>query len=112
MWRMMRQVCTLPKKKFWIPTHEFRMATYVYETIPQNRDETPQQFEVVQSMKDAPLLKHPETGQPVRRVVLGGYGLMNTRGKSPSPVAAPASKSATACGAGCACHSGSRIPAL
>ena len=88
------------------------MATYVYETIPQNPDETPRQFEVVQSMKDAPLLKHPDTGQPVRRVVLGGYGLMNTRGKSLTTTTAATSKPVTGCGAGCACHSGPRIPSF
>jgi len=89
------------------------MATYVYETIPQTADDIPQQFEVVQSMKDAPLQRHPETGQPVRRVVLGGYGLMSKATKASSPVGAtPSSKPAGTCGAGCACHSGPRIPSL
>jgi len=89
------------------------MATYVYETIPQKADDIPQQFEVVQSMKDAPLSRHPETGQPVRRVVIGGYGLMNKAGKSSiSGSAGPATKPAATCGSGCACHSGPRIPAL
>lgn len=88
------------------------MATYVYETIPQNTDEMPHQFEVVQSMKDAPLRNHPETGQPVRRVVLGGYGLMSKRSNSPAPAAAAGSKPRSACGAGCACHSGPRIPSF
>lgn len=84
------------------------MATYVYETIPQQPDESPQQFELVQSMNDAPLSRHPDTGQPVRRVVMGGYGLMGrSSNKSPSPAAvAPAA----ACSAGCACHRGPRIP--
>lgn len=50
------------------------MATYVYETIPQNADEAPEQFELQQSMMDAPLTEHPETGVPVRRVISGGYG--------------------------------------
>jgi predicted nucleic acid-binding Zn ribbon protein len=101
----------LPKNKFWIPSHEFLMATYVYETIPQNADEIPCQFEVVQSMKEAPLLRHPETGQPVRRVVLGGYGLMSKAGKTPAP-SSSASRPAATCGAGCACHSGPRIPSF
>jgi len=88
------------------------MATYVYETIPQNADEIPQQFEVVQSMRDAALQKHPETGQPVRRVVVGGYGLMNARPKFPPSAAAASPKPATTCAAGCACHRGPRIPSL
>ncbi|MBL9214318.1 MAG: zinc ribbon domain-containing protein [Opitutaceae bacterium] len=82
------------------------MATYVYETIPRRDGELARRFEVVQSMKDAPLARHPDTGEPVRRVITGGYGLMGVGEKS-SPAAAPAS---APCSAGCACHSGPRIP--
>ena len=81
------------------------MATYVYETIPRVAGETPQRFEVMQSMKDDPLERHPVTGQPVRRVITGGYGLMGVGEKAPA--AAPAAP----CAPGCACHSGPRIPA-
>lgn len=80
------------------------MATYVYETIPRQPGDTPQRFEVVQSMKDRPLERHPDTGEPVRRVITGGYGLMGVSEKSPVP--APA----TPCSPGCACHSGPRVP--
>lgn len=80
------------------------MATYVYETIPRQPGEEPRRFEVVQSMKEAPLQRHPDTGEPVRRVISGGYGLMTKAGPSPTPAAAP-------CSPGCACHSGPRIPA-
>ena len=52
------------------------MATYVYETIPTRTGEKPEQFEVRQSMNDRPLTRHPETGQPVRRVISGGLGIM------------------------------------
>jgi predicted nucleic acid-binding Zn ribbon protein len=57
------------------------MATYVYETIPKNPDETPRRFEVQQKMTDAPLTHDPETGEPVRRVIVGGSGLV-THGAS------------------------------
>lgn len=50
------------------------MATYVYETIPQNAKQKPRRFEVVQKMSDPPLKKDPETGLPVRRVIIGGSG--------------------------------------
>jgi predicted nucleic acid-binding Zn ribbon protein len=82
----------------------FPMATYVYESIPQRPGEPPRRFEVVQSMKDSPLQRHPDTGEPVRRVVMGGFGLMGV-GEKPAtpPTAAP-------CSPGCACHSGPRIP--
>jgi predicted nucleic acid-binding Zn ribbon protein len=52
------------------------MATYIYETVPSKADEKPKRYEIKQSMKDAPLEKHPETGEKIRRVVSGGFGLM------------------------------------
>lgn len=55
------------------------MATYVYETIPQKKGQKPRQFEYVQSMKDKPLTHDPESGLPVRRIILGGSGNI-TRG--------------------------------
>ena len=81
------------------------MATYVYETIPP-AGETPRRFEVVQSMKDAPLVNDPATGEPVRRVISGGFGFMGAAEKSSTPATA-----ASPCAPGCACHSGPRIPA-
>ncbi len=50
------------------------MATYVYETIPKNPKTKPRRFEVVQKMSDPTLKKDPETGEPVRRVIIGGSG--------------------------------------
>ena len=69
------------------------MTTYVYETIPKKPGAEPKRFEVRQSMHDAPLKKHPETGEPVRRVVAGGYGFIAQKA---APPPAP-------CGADCAC---------
>jgi predicted nucleic acid-binding Zn ribbon protein len=44
------------------------MPTYVYEVIePDGRPG--RQFEVVQTIRAAPLVYHPETGEPVRRVI-------------------------------------------
>ena len=50
------------------------MPTYVYESIPPNGGE-PERFEVTQSMNDAPLQAHPDTGEPVRRIITGGLGI-------------------------------------
>ncbi len=45
------------------------MPTYVYQVISEDGSETAgETFEVVQKMSDPPLTKHPETGEPVRRV--------------------------------------------
>lgn len=57
------------------------MATYVYETIPQKKGQKPRQFEVEQKMSDPALTHDPETGLPVRRVIIGGSGWI-TRGTS------------------------------
>lgn len=60
------------------------MPIYVYEiinveqpagsvsqdgTVSQDETQSCEQFEVVQKMGDPPLTVHPETGQPVRRVI-------------------------------------------
>jgi predicted nucleic acid-binding Zn ribbon protein len=44
------------------------MPTYVYETLDSQGAPVGERFEVVQSMADEPLTRHPETGVPVRRV--------------------------------------------
>ena len=43
------------------------MPTYVYQVIHEDGSEG-EIFEVVQRMSDKPLKKHPETGEPVRRI--------------------------------------------
>ena len=57
------------------------MATYVYETIPNDPKEKPRRFEFEQKMSDPPLKVEPKTGVPVRRVIVGGSGLV-THGAS------------------------------
>jgi predicted nucleic acid-binding Zn ribbon protein len=56
------------------------MATYVYETIPKKPGQKPRQFEVQQKMSEPALTQCPETGEPVRRVFVGGSII--TRGTS------------------------------
>ena len=67
------------------------MATYVYETIPKDPRQKPRRFEVQQKMSDAALTKDPETGLPVRRVILGGSGWI-THGASILSMKVPRSK--------------------
>lgn len=62
------------------------MATYVYETIPQKAGQKPRQFEVRQSMKEPALTRHPETGEPVKRVISGGFGYAAKGSRAPAPV--------------------------
>jgi predicted nucleic acid-binding Zn ribbon protein len=46
------------------------MPTYVYEILDKKGQPTGRTFEVVQSIKDDALTKHPQTGAPVRRAVV------------------------------------------
>jgi len=46
------------------------MTTYIYETISQNDGEAVKHYEIKQSMADRALKRHPETGEPIRRVSL------------------------------------------
>jgi hypothetical protein len=69
----------------------FAMAIYVYETVPRNPKQRPRRFEVEQKMSDPPLKKDPETGLPVRRVIVGGSGLV-THGASILSMNVPRSK--------------------
>jgi predicted nucleic acid-binding Zn ribbon protein len=46
------------------------MPTYVYEVLDKRGEPTGERFEVVQSMKDAPLTEQPGTGKPVRRAIV------------------------------------------
>ena len=61
------------------------MPIYVYEVITDN-GEPGEQFEIVQSMSDEPLTEHPETGEPVRRIItapnIGGIWSDSAMGKA------------------------------
>jgi len=67
--------------------------TYLYETIPAREGDPVKQFEIKQAASEAPLTKHPETGEPIRRVILGGWGLVTNK-------AAVGSSSPGGCGCG------------
>jgi predicted nucleic acid-binding Zn ribbon protein len=58
------------------------MPIYVYETTDATKPV--RRFEVNQSMHDEPLQVDPETGEAVRRVISGGYGVV-IRGGSTGP---------------------------
>jgi predicted nucleic acid-binding Zn ribbon protein len=71
------------------------MPFYEYETIPAKDGDPVKRYEFRQSMSEEPYKKHPETGEPLRRVysafAVGGAGSSDSCG----------------CGGGnCACQSG------
>jgi predicted nucleic acid-binding Zn ribbon protein len=76
------------------------MAIYIYQTVPAKEGGPVRTYEIRQSMKDAALTEHPETKEPIRRVITGGLGIMTSSkgGSAPQP------QGGGGCGAGCACH--------
>ena len=60
------------------------MPTSVYETIPMKTSAKPRRDEIWQSIKDAALKKHPETGEPLRRVIAAGAGILTSASSSPA----------------------------
>ncbi len=79
------------------------MATYVYETLARTAKGAPmRRFEHFQSMKDAPLTTDPETGLPVHRVIMGGYGTITGKRGYAGAIAQPAACTThTAAGGDC-----------
>lgn len=62
------------------------MAIYTYETIPASPDEPVHTYELRQSMRDDAFTHHPDTGEPIRRVITGGLGIMTSgKGGANSP---------------------------
>ncbi|MBL9120157.1 MAG: zinc ribbon domain-containing protein [Phycisphaerae bacterium] len=75
------------------------MPTYVYETVTKDGSEG-KRFEISQSIKDPPLERHPETGEPVRRVVTLPLVLGTALGAN---AAAEGPSGGHCCGGGCGC---------
>ena len=73
------------------------MPTYVYETVPAKKGAKAKRYEIKQSIKDAALTRHPETGEPLKRVISGGVGLLTS---SASTGSSHRHTSACGCGAG------------
>lgn len=73
--------------------------TYLYETIPLLPGDEVKQYEIEQSMKDDALKRHPETGEPIRRIILGGWGLIGGKSKG----GGKSSKGGCGCGPGGCC---------
>jgi len=73
------------------------MTTYVYESIPSKPGQKPRYYEIKQVMADKRLTRHPETGEAIRRVVLGGFGTLSSKSSANSGSACGC-KPGTCCG--------------
>jgi predicted nucleic acid-binding Zn ribbon protein len=74
------------------------MPIYVYETIPARAGEKPAYYEIPQRMADEPLATHPQTGERIRRVILGGFGVLSSIGRKGST-----GRKSNGCGPGYCC---------
>ncbi len=61
------------------------MPTYEYETIPGKPGQRVVRFELYQPITAQALKAHPETGEPVRRVISGGLGIFTESKTSDGP---------------------------
>lgn len=61
------------------------MPTYLYEIVARGKGvlRATAYFEIQQRMSDPPLTRHPETGQPVRRVI-ARPSILPTKSSGPS----------------------------
>ncbi|QSR88969.1 zinc ribbon domain-containing protein [Methylacidiphilum caldifontis] len=78
------------------------MITYVYETIPSQEGGEVKRYEIEQSIHDAPLTHHPQTGEPIQRVITGGMGIFSSN-KDQGKASQPKVSSSCGCGGGCGC---------
>ncbi len=77
------------------------MITYLYETVPSRTEEEPKVYEIRQPMGAPALTHHPESGEPLRRIISGGVGIQTSR---KGAVAAPPTGSCGCGHGGCGCH--------
>ena len=73
------------------------MPTYIYETIPSDPNQEPRRFEVTQRMSDDALECDPSSGEKVKKIITGGFGVVGNVLRR-STVVNKASAAATACG--------------
>jgi predicted nucleic acid-binding Zn ribbon protein len=78
------------------------MPTYLYETIPTDKNTLPRQFEVFHRMSDKPLKADPKTGLEVKQLITGGIGI-KLKGLRRSTLVNKLSPAATACGCATGC---------
>lgn len=60
------------------------MPTYLYEILDKKGKPTGETVEIVQSIKEDSLTKHPETGAPVRRAIVAptlGLGMSKAKNR-------------------------------
>jgi len=77
------------------------MPTYVYETVAAGKKA--KRYEIRHGINEPALSRHPETGEPIRRVVSTGGGIIS-KGGSRAPAPRAPQSGGHCCGASCGCH--------
>jgi predicted nucleic acid-binding Zn ribbon protein len=75
------------------------MPTYIYETLPAKKGARVKRYEIRQSIKDTALTEHPETREPIRRVLADSVSVITSSGSS-SPASSHKHTHSCGCGAG------------
>ncbi len=62
----------------------YAMPTYIYETVPAKKGAPVKQYEIRQSISDAALTQHPETREPIHRVLADTVSVITSSSSSGS----------------------------
>ncbi len=73
---------------------------YLYETVPGTEGDDVTRYEIKQSMHDKAFTHHPETGEPIRRVIVGGMGFITGKSANSRPAVSRPSHGGCGCGSG------------
>ena len=65
------------------------MPKFIYESVPESCCQEPEHYEIEQEADAAPLTHHPETNEPIKRVVIGGQPLVKDDGEGESCCCGP-----------------------
>lgn len=76
------------------------MPTYIYETVAAKKGARVKRYEIRQSIKDAALTQHPETQEPIRRVLADTVSVITSSGSSSSASSSHRHTHSCGCGAG------------
>jgi hypothetical protein len=79
---------------------KLKSMIYLYETIPTVEGEAIRRYEIKQSIHDPAFTRHPETGESIRRVIVGGVGFITGKSGSSKPNIPKPSHGGCRCGGG------------
>ena len=73
---------------------------YLYETVPNSEGGEVTRYEIRHSIHDQALERHPVTGVPIRRVIVGGMGFITGKSANSKPAISKPAHGGCGCGSG------------